>query len=497
MRKIEQIRQRRNIRNGTYVSKGSSIEDSVISNLKIYVSKLNGDDKFDYVTKCSYRKYELCKSYDTVSYDMLMNIRTNDITEFVGYECNPRGFISPVYNGNGNGVLLSANDIVKTLGSYDVILPICFLTSTAYEYYKEKGMESFLNTLPVELKNSVVDVLKSIDYIYIKGMFISNHNVIDVFCDKYLSLCKDNGNLSVEMLLTYYMCSNGFKIYNVYASPRFQGKTAFTDKLNFLPHNDKQTTMMLYNNEMHNVPQSRKNLWAVQLDLLDKLVDVCNKYGLKYYLDSGTLLGAARHGSFIPWDDDVDIIMPSEDYYKLCDIAKNEFTGKYFFQTEYTDKGSLRYHAQLRNSNTTCFLKHEYNSRKRINSGVFIDIFPVYKIPDNKVERNKFYNYITPLLMNKTHDNFIKYDKYLKNYTCDGTSCSVLWTVSLYKKFIPLIDLEPSVKLKFNDKMYSVPGNYEHVLEIKYGPKWMIAKKSPTLHGGLVVDLKKSYKSYL
>ena len=69
----------------------------------------------------------------------------------------------------------------------------------------------------------------------------------------------------------------------------------------------------------------------VELDLLAEFDRVCRKHGLTYFVDSGTLLGAVRHKGFIPWDDDIDLIMQREDYERLVQIAAQEFQHPYFF----------------------------------------------------------------------------------------------------------------------------------------------------------------------
>ena len=100
----------------------------------------------------------------------------------------------------------------------------------------------------------------------------------------------------------------------------------------------------------YTVTRKMKEVWAVELDLLKEFKRVCNKYDLKYCADGGTLLGAIRHQGFIPWDDDLDIAMLRKDFEKLNEVAPAEFKKPYFWQTEETDKGSARGHAQLRYS---------------------------------------------------------------------------------------------------------------------------------------------------
>ena len=127
-----------------------------------------------------------------------------------------------------------------------------------------------------------------------------------------------------------------------------------------------------------------KEVWAVELDLLRKLDEVCRKHDIHYVASGGTMLGAVRHQGFIPWDDDMDLMMPRDDYNKLCSVAEEEFIHPYFFQTEYSDPGFMRGFARLRNSDTAGIQKFELAKRYRFNQGIFIDIFPLDEVVDDK-----------------------------------------------------------------------------------------------------------------
>ena len=85
------------------------------------------------------------------------------------------------------------------------------------------------------------------------------------------------------------------------------------------------------------VSSKMKKIWAVQLDLLEQIKHVCSRYHLTYYADSGTLLGAVRHKGYIPWDDDIDIVMKRSDYNKLIEIAPIEFKKPYFLQSAHSE----------------------------------------------------------------------------------------------------------------------------------------------------------------
>ena len=71
----------------------------------------------------------------------------------------------------------------------------------------------------------------------------------------------------------------------------------------------------------YQVSSKMKEIWQVELDLLGKFINVCDKYNIKYFIISGSLIGAIRHNGFIPWDDDIDLGMMREDYIKLLKIA--------------------------------------------------------------------------------------------------------------------------------------------------------------------------------
>lgn len=138
----------------------------------------------------------------------------------------------------------------------------------------------------------------------------------------------------------------------------------------------------------YTVTPKMKKIWAVELQMLEKFVDVCERHNLSYFMDGGTLLGAVRHKGFIPWDDDIDIIMPRKDYDRLWEIAPEEFQYPYFLQTTLSENGFFRTHAQLRNSETTGFIK--IDGEKKVNCGIFMDIFVLDNIPDNVIEKRIF-----------------------------------------------------------------------------------------------------------
>lgn len=125
-----------------------------------------------------------------------------------------------------------------------------------------------------------------------------------------------------------------------------------------------------------------KGMQSLQLEMLIDLKRICEKHNIKFYLAFGTCLGAIRHKGFIPWDDDIDVIMYDEDIKELCKY-EHELNPKFSIQCHRKDKefGLLIY--RIRNEETT--LIEEDHIDRDINHGIYIDIYPLLDYKTSKL----------------------------------------------------------------------------------------------------------------
>ncbi len=117
-------------------------------------------------------------------------------------------------------------------------------------------------------------------------------------------------------------------------------------------------------------------LWDVEQDILDVLDRICREHGLRYSLAYGTLLGAIRHEGFIPWDDDIDIIMPREDYDRLIALWDTAGPEGYIMETEESGGDDYCNNFAKVKKDHTAFLESEKERSSAYHKGIFVDIFP-------------------------------------------------------------------------------------------------------------------------
>ena len=129
------------------------------------------------------------------------------------------------------------------------------------------------------------------------------------------------------------------------------------------------------------VDGNRKKLWKCMLDMLEILDRTCREHGLRYFLFYGSLLGAIRHKGFIPWDDDLDIVMPRPDFDRIQTILAKELQSPFFLQNADTDPEYASAFFKIRNSSTSAITPFWVDRHIIVNMGIFIDIHSIDGIP--------------------------------------------------------------------------------------------------------------------
>ena len=255
------------------------------------------------------------------------------------------------------------------------------------------------------------------------------------------------------------------------------------------------------------------------LVLLGEFDRVCEQLNIPYVLFAGTMLGAVRHQGFIPWDDDLDVMMLREDYERFLREADSVLdTEKFFLQKEFSEHWPM-FFSKLRLNGTTCLEK--YHPRDpQIHQGVYIDLFPCDKAFGTELGRRLQFAaskiVIAKSLDKRGYDTDSKKKKLFialcrlvpmkpllrvtrRGSKSSGMVHSFLGGASSYEKNVyPREYFEKRQKMEFEGGRYPVSAAYDELLKILYGDYMRIPPPEQRMckQHAILVDLERSYEEY-
>lgn len=269
--------------------------------------------------------------------------------------------------------------------------------------------------------------------------------------------------------------------------------------------------------------ETLRRIQLIQTEMLVEFDRICRKNGLRYNISFGTLLGAVRHGGFIPWDDDIDVTMPWEDYMKLdkameCDLDAE----KYYFRTPETEENNHLIFKHLERKGTVYTKPGRNKLKKQI--GVFIDIFPMYPAAPNafldwfharvcrfwrtalwstvgaESEKNRvkraYYRQTAKLGNKRCYASFVKAATFFKN----KKGRLKFWIAMDRNPYnVPLVqegNYNDTIELEFEGHKFLAPRNYKGVLQYCFGTDWRLysGANSRTPSHEAVIDIGKLYE---
>lgn len=267
--------------------------------------------------------------------------------------------------------------------------------------------------------------------------------------------------------------------------------------------------------------QVQRQIWATEQEILDVIHQVCTEHGLRYSLAYGTLIGAVRHKGFIPWDDDIDIMMPREDYEKLIAVWNQSAPKGYILQNTRTDSDFTQNFTKIRKDHTT-FLQGEEERTKQYHKGIFVDIFPGDRVPSGKIGQKMQYiacavnllysrghtsgsggviGVTERILLNVSKEKYITRREYAeKKIRCWNGDGSLQYvfpsTIGSSRKYYPANLFENLKTIGFNGKEYMCVADADTILRIEYGDYMQLPPEEDRVwkHHPILIDFEHNYE---
>lgn len=238
-----------------------------------------------------------------------------------------------------------------------------------------------------------------------------------------------------------------------------------------------------------------EEIQKTELDILLHINEFCKENGICYYLDGGTCIGAIRHNGFIPWDDDIDIIMRRRDYNRFLECYSNQDNAQYKILTHTNNSTYYYTFAKIVNNKT---LLVENNVAPIDGLGVYIDVFPCDSLPTSVFHRKcmqnaiRFYKFLasTGMVSKEKYTNYGKIKKLAYKLLCIygwqraldriDTICNkaankpakyifdVVGSTEIYR-FVPAYCFGLPTYTEFEGHLLPVPTDYDCYLRELYG----------------------------
>lgn len=258
----------------------------------------------------------------------------------------------------------------------------------------------------------------------------------------------------------------------------------------------------------------------LMLHMLQEVDAICKKFHINYMLFAGSALGAVRHQGFIPWDDDLDIVMLRKDYEKFLAVAPNELNqDEYFLQKEFSEHWPV-FFTKLRKNGTAC-IERQLPKDRLMHQGIYIDIFPCDNLSNNPITRRFQFLASKVVIAKSVYERGYITDNWIKKVfiqLCRLLPLKPFWKFAIrrendnsqyvhtffggasrYEKNIyPRSWFESAVLLPFERGCYPVSAHYDELLTKLYGDYMTPLpeeKRGCKIHGE-IVDLENSYEQY-